>query len=797
MKRFLIILLLAPVIVSAQRVSISGYVRDASSGEALIGANILIDSSFTGTVTNQFGFYSLSLPVATYRLRFSFVGYETTNRTISLEKPLRIDINLEPKLTLEGVTVVADAPGSQAASTRMSSISVPVKTIKEIPAFMGEVDVLKAIQLLPGVQSGSEGSSGLYVRGGGPDQNLILLDGVPVYNANHLFGFFSVFNADAINNIELIKGGFPARYGGRLSSVLDISMKEGNMKKFHGEGSIGAIASRLTLEGPIIKDKTSFIVSARRTYLDILTQPIIRLAQGNDYGISTGYYFHDINAKVNHILGIKDRLYLSLYTGKDEFYQRNKPYQYLYEGVIFEESAHSGFSWGNLTSALRWNHLFSDKLFANTTLTYSSYNYLVENYSESIEQNDTATLTDIYSLKFNSGIRDIAGRIDFDFLPHPSHYLKFGGGNTYHQFKPGATVYRKQDNNITGIDSALGANPIYANELFVYAEDDYKISDRFKANVGLHYSGFILNDKYYHALQPRLSARYMLRPNFSFKGSFAMMQQYIHLLTNNNIGLPTDLWVPSTHKVEPQKAWQAAIGISTALFSKLNLTVEGYYKKMNNVLEYKEGATFLNTGSGWEDKILQGQGWAYGIEVFLEKRLGEVHGWIGYTWAHSERQFDLINFGEKFPYKYDRRHDVSLVLSYRIDSKWDMSLAWVYGTGNALTLPTTQYLGSNDYNNNYFIPGLLIYPISSDNSVSAFEKKNSFRTAAYHRLDVGFTRTSLKKWGELSWNFGAYNLYNRRNPFYYYIGYDNRGNKALRRVSIFPIIPSISLSFKF
>ena len=434
----------------------------------------------------------------------------------------------------------------------MSSISVPIDQIKSLPAFLGEVDVMKVLQLLPGVQSGSEGSSGLYVRGGGPDQNLILLDGVPVYNASHLFGFFSVFNSDAINNVQLIKGGFPARYGGRLSSVIDISMKEGNMKEFHGEGSIGLIASKLTLEGPIAKEKTSFIVSARRTYIDLIARPLIKASTDGDETV--GYYFYDVNAKINHKFSDKDRLYLSAYLGDDKGYSF---YKDEYDRTKYEEEV--ALRWGNITSALRWNHVYNPKLFSNLTLTYSRYrfNTLAEEKEETINSNGDKS-SYYFKWLYQSGINDLAAKIDFDFIPAPNHYIRFGANAIYHTFSPGA-LNVKED---VVIDTTLGASKTYALEYAAYVEDDFDITRWLKVNAGLHFSAFQVNDQWYTSLQPRLATRFLLTDELSLKASYVKMTQYIHLLTNSGIGLPTDLWVPATEKIKPQQAHQVALGLA-------------------------------------------------------------------------------------------------------------------------------------------------------------------------------------------------------------------------------------------
>ena len=761
--------------------TISGYLTDSESGEKLIGANVYDQHRLTGTTTNTYGFYSLTLPADTYNIVFSYLGYGTKISKLKLNKDFVLNGKLLPGLNLEEVEITADQTERIEEMTQMSTIKVPVAQIKSIPAMFGEVDVLKALQLLPGVQSGMEGGSGLYVRGGGPDQNLILLDGTPVYNASHLFGFFSVFNADAIKNVELIKGGFPARYGGRLSSVIDITLKEGNMKKIKGEGSIGLIASKFTLEGPIWKDRTSFIIAARRTYLDILIQPLIKNVLGESNDVNAGYFFYDLNAKINHKLTDKDHLYLSLYTGDDKFYLKQKPYSYLYDGVLFTESSDAGLGWGNLTSALRWNHQFNNKLFSNLSLTYSQYDFDIHSNESQVFD----TVNQSYSMQYLSGINDIAGKLDFDYLPGPNHFVKFGANAIYHTFKPGATAYTISTPAST-IDSTLGAGVLNAWEFAAYIEDDYRITEHIKANIGVHASAFMVNDEFYYRVQPRVSARYLFDKNWSIKASYASMQQYVHLLTNSTIGLPTDLWVPSTDKILPQNSDQIALGFATSIKKKYQLSVEGYYKQMHNLIEYVDGATFLNSETDWQDKVEAGEGWSYGGEVFFEKKVGKTKGWVGYTLSWTYRKFPNINFGEIFPYKYDRRHDISVVVSHELGEHLDVSATWVYGTGNAVTLPVVRAMGSIDP-----------FGWGYNNEIEYFNKKNDYRMAAYHRLDLSINWHLDSKWGETTINGSIYNFYNRRNPFYYYFSFDNRGNRVLKRVSLFPMIPSLSINFKF
>jgi len=786
MRQFFILAIItvfSPIFLKAQKNTINGYVEDARTGEKLIGASVFEKHIFKGTLTNVYGFYSLTLEQDTITLVCSFVGYQSVLYKLKLAGDTTIKFKLEPQTYLKEVVISATHSEKISERTRMSTIEIPIEQIKSLPVLLGEKDVLKIVQLLPGVQSGSEGNSGLYVRGGGADQNLILLDGVPVYNASHLFGFFSVFNTDAINSVELVKGGFPARYGGRLSSVLDIRMKEGNLNKFEGEASIGLIASRFTVEGPIIKDKSSFIFSGRRTYIDLLARPLIKLASPDNF--TAGYYFYDLNSKVNYQLNDKSRLYLSAYFGNDKAYARSENVYYNSYDKI-KDKYKSKLQWGNITTALRWNQIINKKLFSNTTITYSKYKFDVGQDFEN--HNQTKDIKTIYNFNYMSGIYDWAGKVDFDYYPTSSHTIKFGVGNTYHTFVPGVNAYKSSETGSSNIDTTFGAKSIYANEFYLYAEDDILFTSRLKANIGAHFSGFDVKQKTYNSLQPRISARYLLTENTSVKASYATMTQYLHLLTNATIGLPTDLWVPVTDTIKPQNSQQYAIGVAQSLTNELELSIEGYYKSFQNLIEYKEGASFFTSGSDWQQKVEFGKGSAYGAEVLLQKKKGKFSGWIGYTLSWSQRQFENINFGEKFPYKYDRRHDIGLALSYKFSEKLDIGLVWVYGTGNALTLATERYLAS---------PGLTDGSYGGQYEIENFEQRNSFRMPSYHRLDLGINKHKQKKHGIRTWSFGLYNAYNRRNPFYIYFSYNSSGNKVLKQVSIFPVLPSVSYSFKF
>lgn len=789
MKEFFLTLgiLLLYLSSNAQNYTVSGYIKDNANGESLIGANIIEQHSLDGTSSNTYGFYSLTLPAAdSISLLYSYVGYQPQIIELPLSKDTTIHIELTESAMLDEVVIsAADAEKIQEV-TQMSTVSVPIEQIKALPALLGEVDVLKTLQLLPGVQSGNEGTSGLYVRGGGPDQNLILLDGVPVYNASHLFGFFSVFNADAINNVQLIRGGFPARYGGRLSSVIDISMKEGNMKEFHGEGSIGLIASKLTLEGPIVKDKTSFIISGRRTYIDLLARPLIKAQTGGDEVV--GYYFYDVNAKINHRFSDKDRLFLSTYLGDDRFYARYYD-EDVQNGVTLEDEDEAGLRWGNITSALRWNHIFTPKLFSNTTLTYSRYRFdISEEYRyEYLSDTSDQVLVDQGLAKYLSGIEDFAAKIDFDYLPSPQHGIRFGANAIHHTFRPGALNYQYDDESYgESLDTLLGAQETRAIEFAAYVEDDIEISRRLKVNAGVHFSGFSVNDELYTSVQPRIAGRYLLNDQTSLKASYVQMAQFIHLLTNSGIGLPTDLWVPATERVKPQTAQQFALGGAYNWNSSYEISLEGYYKTMDNLISYEEGASFIEVNQDWQDKVTVGEGRSYGAELLVQKKQGRTTGWLGYTLSWTDRQFPELNFGKRFPYKYDRRHDIGLAVVHEWKENVDLSFSWVFGTGNAISLPTAKYSGmprDHYYSNNIYYYG----------------DRNSYRMSAYHRLDASITFHKKTRWGERSWVFGVYNAYNRRNPFYLYIDesgeYGQEGQ--FKQVSLFPVIPSFSYRFNF
>ena len=792
-KQALLILFLSVAgIAAAQSYTIRGTIRAASSGETLISATVYDMLSGKGALTNAEGRYSLTLPKGRVVLRVSYVGYKTFFDTIDLVNNQELNVSLESSTELKTVTIRAERVSSH-RSSQLSAIDIPVENIKSVPVLFGETDVLKTLQLLPGVQSGTEGMSGIYVRGGGPDQNLFLLDGVPLYNVNHLGGFFSAFNADAIKNVTLYKGSFPAHFGGRLSSVLDITTNDGNDKKLHGNVSIGAIAAKVNLEGPLYKDKTTFNVSYRRTYFDILAQPtIMAIGALEDGKLNAGYYFYDLNAKVTHRFSDRSRLIGSWYSGDDRIYTRMR-YEYAYDGTSGEERMKLGYNWGNLVGSLRWNYELTPKMFMNVTGAYTQYR---NDISIGIEEYDYYYTTMNYykaEMYYKSGIRDITGKVDFDYKPDPDHGVKFGVGMLHHIFQPDVTGNKMEegdDNSGTVYDTVIGESIVHANEFSTYIEDDWSVTEALKINGGVNLTGFAVQGKFYPSLQPRLSGRFMITDDLSIKAGYSFMTQYMHQLSNSSISLPTDLWVPVTKRIEPMYAHQVAAGVFYNWSGIADFSVEAYYKKMKNMIEYRDGASFFGASAGWEDKVYMGDGWSYGVELLAQRTIGDITGWVGYTWSRTMRQFDRegqeINDGEPFPAKYDRRHDISIMLSYKPNKEFDCGVVWVFSSGNTGTLAMQEYYDPETGN------------------VSYIESRNNFRMPAYHRMDIGVNFHKEKKRGTRTWSLSVYNLYNRKNPFMIYEK-DNMHSfingvhygSSLMKLSLFPIIPSVSYSFKF
>ena len=766
-----------------EKFTISGYIKDAETGEDLMAANVFIVELEKGVSTNTYGFFSLTLPAGTYTIKFSFIGYNDSIQKVVLNSDQRINLKLKPTaVKLDEFEITAERVDENTTSTDMGKVGFDVDKIKTLPAFMGEVDIMKTIQLMPGVQAAGEGNSGFYVRGGGPDQNLILLDEAVVYNASHLFGFFSVFNADAVKNVELYKGTMPANFGGRLASVIDVGLKEGNNKEYEFDGGIGLIASRFTVQGPIKKDTSSFIISARRTYIDALMKPFIK-PTANAYG--SGYYFYDLNTKINYRFSDKDRLFLSGYFGRDVFNYANK-------NVGFNVR----IPWGNATATARWNHLFNDKLFMNVSAIFSKYNF------------EFAATQEEFEFALASGITDWNLKTDFFYLPNYRHSIKFGANYVFHTFVP-SSVTAKQGDVVFDTGEIV---KLYAHDAALFFNDDFDLNEDIRISVGLRYSMFnqvgpftrYVKDPtlgtntdtivyapgksvaFYHGPEPRASIRYTLNKTSSLKAAYTRNLQYIHLASLSAVSLPTDVWVPSTDRVKPQIGNQYSVGyFKNFAKNQYETSVEVYYKTMQNQVEYREGAQpDDDVKDNQDNNFVFGKGWSYGAEFFLKKRTGKFNGWIGYTLAWTKRQFDDLNNGEWFYAKFDRRHDVSVALVYELNKRWTFGAVFIYASGNAITLPQSWYL-------------------IQDQVVFDFADRNSIRMPAYHRFDISATLKGKEtKKFKSSWNFSVYNTYSRFNPYFIYIDqegnpYDGSLTIKAKKVALFPILPSITWNFSF
>lgn len=765
-----------------QLVTISGYIEDSATGEKLPGATILLPDLKKGTTSNNYGYFTITLPAGSTRILLTHAGYNPTLVSMELLNNFSTTFKMQVNDVLQEVVVKSTKVPPLQMPVQMSKVTIPVALIKSMPRFLGETDVLKTLQLLPGVAQGTEGTSGVLVRGGSPDQNLILLDGTLVYNPSHLFGIFSSFNSDALKSVELYKGGFPARFDSRLSSVIDLVMKDGNMKEFHGEGSIGMLSSKLTLEGPVIKEKSSFLISGRRMYLDLLAKPIA-MAASEGYIKGLGAYFYDANMKYHHILSNTDRLLFSFFSGHDFFKLATEEKD---NGDIEKNKLRIG--WGNTIGTCRWNHVFSKKLFANTLINFTQYRF-VSTYNYYSKYNTTV---EDFGAKYFSGIRDYGVRMDFDYRPLPEHTVKWGLSGTQHIFTPGAATMKLTGNTISNIDTSYNDYNQKSFESAFYFEDDWNLSTNLKINLGFHASTFKAHSKWYSSLQPRLGIRYLLPGDIALKASYTHMNQYVHLLTNNASSLPTDLWVPSTDKVKPMFSRQAAIGLARSILNNtIDVSIEGFYKTMDGIIEYKDGASYLNSSiAAWDSKVESGKGKAKGIELLIQKKSGRTNGWIGYTLSKSDRIFPEINFGKTFYYKYDRRHDFELVVTHKLSKRIEISGSWQFQTGSPYTLPVGQYEAAN-FNSTFSYSSYI-------SSIDMYKGRNNFRLLNYHRLDLGITWSRKKKRYEKSWNVSLYNAYNRQNPFYYYIDRDYRtGKSSLKGITILPIFPSISYNFKF
>ena len=783
-----------------RKVTISGLILDAASGETLIGAGVT--SGKDGAVTNNFGFYSLSIPGKDDKVSvtYSYVGYTTKTISIRVQKDTTINVRLSPGASLEEAIVTAQRE-SGVAATKMSAIEVPVAAIKSAPALFGEADVLKTIQLLPGVQGGTEGFSGLYVRGGGPDENLLLLDGIPIYNAEHMLGIFSVFQPEAVKKVTLYKGSFPARYGGRISSIIDVRTNDGNLYETHGSFGVSMISDKFHLEGPIWKGKTSYSVSARGMHSLLLT-PVIKLT-----GFDGNYFFYDLDAKLSHRFSDRDRLYFNVYNGLDDFYFRNQDnYSSGRTGGDIADNQNLGIRWGNTVAALRWNHVMGPKLFANTTVAYNRYKMKIESDLVSQETGlDGSLANNRYQFDYRSGMRDWVAKVDFDYTPSPSQTVRFGADYTYHNFIPETftTYARETVDGVVQLDTTINMksnSEQVGHEVSLYVDDDVRIGSRLTLNPGFHASLFGTQGKTYWSFEPRMSAKVAMTEDWSAKLSYSRMSQYVHLLSSSQISLPVDLWVPITKDIRPETSDQYSLGLYYTGIPGWEFSLEGYYKNMRNVLEYKEGVAFMFDSSGWENKVEVGTGRAMGIELFIEKTMGKTTGWLGYTLAQSDRLFPTINNGERFPYRYDRRHNVNLLVNHKFNEKFDISATWNFASGGTTTLPERRIV--------------MMSPFNPPRYADLVTSRNNYRLPASHTLNLGFNFHRKHNRGEGIWSLSVYNVYNHMNPNLvlkendqHFIGSSNLDGSGtqwqevntvrLKKITFLPLFPSIGYTRTF
>lgn len=759
---FTLIILLFSVFVFCQNtVTISGYISDAKNGETLIGASIYAPTLEIGTATNEYGFYSLKIPQGKTKVVFSFIGYNSEEKEINVTEDLQINIELFSGQTLTEINVSAESNKEVLNSTQMSVEKLSMREAKLLPALFGEVDIIKTLQLKPGIKSGGEGTTGVVVRGGSPDQNLFILDEAVIYNPSHLFGFFSTFNSDAVKDVQLYKGGFPAQYGGRLSSVIDVKLNEGNKKEFSGAGGIGIIASRLTLEGPLKKDKSSFMVSGRRTYVDIITRQVNKMNEDKeDFNPIPDYFFYDLNGKFNIEINDKNKIFWSGYLGRDFF-------------KFKDDEIDINFNWGNTASTLRWNRIINSKFFSNTSFTISDYNYKFRN-----RFGDIATFT------LTSGIRDYSLKQNFFYKPNNQHNIRWGVDYTHHKFEIG----RLQFDDDAGSFSFSGGQNFTGNSMAAYVSDDFEINEKLKINAGLRLSGFY-NEKFFGGIEPRLSAKYGLNKNLSLKASFTRMSQYVHLVSTSGASLPTDIWYPTDIVAMPQRSNQVAAGVSISLSDNLLLTNEVYYKWTNRVVDLKDGAQiFVNDDLSGE--FVFGAGRSYGNEFYLEKKNGKLTGWLGYTLSWSELDFEAIRNGDPFPPRYDTRHDISIVGLYQLNRRWNLTATWIFTSGAPTTIPIGRF----------FIQD--IAGADPQFVIPEYSLRNSFRMPNFHRMDLGVVCKFWHKWGTSDLTLSVYNAYDRRNPFFLFIEIledENNVPEAFKakQVSLFPILPSLTFNFKF
>jgi hypothetical protein len=756
--------------------TISGIVSEIGSKEKIIDAYVYDSLQNYVTRTNAQGYFSLTIPKDSIVLKVSRVGYKPFSIALNHNKDVRLNVTLSPVNT-EKVVVKRNKKLNYLIG---DETRINIRVVEKLPSLFGETDILKSLQLYPGVQSVSEGTSGILVRGGSPDQNLILLDGIPVYNASHLYGLYSIFNSDAVKKVSMSKGGFSVKNTGRLSSVIDIRTKDGNKEKLGVEGSLGLVSSKLLLEGPIKKGRTSFLVSGRRTYMDLFGAPLLAGFDDDVQDFVAGYYFYDVNGKVHH--RINKNTYLSLigYHGVDRTFIKNSFSLRTPENKIKEKDVQD-LTWENNLWSLQLNKYISKKWYGNLSAVYS--NYVINNNStyEYTVKDGSRKKEDYFKYDYYTGIRDVSLMGNLEWKPNRKHDVGMGFAATWHNFNPGLTIFSSKIDG-SKQKSISGSGDEDAGEATIYIEDDMKIAKGLFLRSGLNVTSFILSEKSYFGVQERLNMRFYLNRFLLFNATWSNSKQFIHFLPNSTIGLPTDIWLPSTENIAPENAQQVSAGVQYNR-SRYSFGIEGYYKEVDNIIEYKDGVNFIGSSSDWESKIEVGRGKAYGVETRIGKEKGRATGWVSYTLAWSNRTFANINNGKTFPFRFDRRHDISAVFNYRFSDKKFLSVTWVYGSGNPITLPIARYAA---------------YPVSNPvNDVFVYGERNGYRMKDFHKLDIVYNLKTKNRYGEGVWSFGLYNAYNRLNPFFITTGYNDDNERVYKQVSIFPVLPSINYKLKF
>lgn len=759
----------------SQNYTISGYVEDVNTGERIIGAYVVDNISKQTAQTNNFGFYNLKNIKSKSAIQATFEGLTSKPIYLTLVKDTLINIKIQSVRELNEV-VITSSLYNRDVNAPLGITIIPIKQLTSMPA-LGEPDLLKSIQNQPGIKGGVEGSAGIFVRGGGAGENLFMLDDVPLYNVSHFFGFFSTFNSSTVKDLKLLKGCFPAQYGGRTSSVIDVRSQDGNNQSLKGELSVGFVSTSIMLNGPLLSDKTTFMVSFRRSYFDTYSDVLKKFDLiGNNF---PAYYFYDFNARITHTFSPKDRIFLSFYSGKDNIRGKNDA-NIIGETGLFNDNQNQTSGWSNFIGSLRWNHTFGNNIFANTTLAVSRYDYFTqEKYHSTNQDSVKGTIEKGYSANYNSSIYDIIVKTDFDYSVSNNHRLLFGGGNTFHTFNPGKNIYSMKDSELNEkTDTSFTNGLLHASEAYAYVEDEFKATQKLTVNTGLRISGLISESKMSINPEPRISVNYAMLPNLAFKTGYSRMVQYMHLLSSSGLTMPTDIWVPALKGLEPLKSDQINAGFSYNWNQKLLFSFEAYQKWLTNTTDYQNGASLLTDFSPWYEKTTQGHGSSRGIEISIEKQVGKLTGSINYTLSKADRKYADLNNGQAFPFRYDRLHDFNISANYQLSKKWDVSALWVYGTGYPVTVYVEQYLTL----------------MRSSGQIFYYPSLNNCRLPDYHRLDLGFHYKKPTRRGEEILSFDIYNAYNRLNPINVY--YDP-GNLRFVYYYLLPVIPSVTYTLKF